>query len=1058
MKMLIVDDSENGALALQMQLLNRNYENVFIEHSAEGAFKFLASQPPDDPCQLILMDIWMPGMDGIEATRWLKKQPEYKEIQIVMVSGDEDINRFSQAFQAGAIDFIRKSAEETELIARIESVMRLKHEMDQRKAHEAELEELNKKFKKKAHEAEMANISKSQFLANMSHEIRTPMNGIIGMTSLAMAENKSPVVDNYLKTVQVSAQLLLTLLNDILDFTRIEAGRLRMESVVFNVREKVEQTVTVFAKKAYDKEIRLILHFDQHIPEQLTGDPHRLGQVLNNLISNALKFTASGEIVINVQLLDQDEKSTKLGFEVLDSGVGIDPENHEKIFDVFTQADSSTTRNFGGTGLGLAICKKLVNNMSGDIWVESQLNEGSAFKFTVQFLLPEKQPEPKQWFPDQTFYQLNVVLLDDNPVSGKAALMCLSSIGLSASLVTELPLLLSKMAQAEVHLVLINNQLKDTEGFSLVSDIRNPLRTAQPKIIIICGLGIEVTEETIERYDIQAVVHSPLTRENLTNAIIKAIQPDMLENTMTKPFDTIQYEGIQALVVEDDEINIEVTSNILNKANIHNIDIARNGIKAIEHVKKAFQENKIYDFILMDVQMPEMDGLTATKEIRTFETSFSSKGNQQTIKIPIIATTAHAMRKDKVRCIEAGMNDYITKPLTLVSLLEIVDKYVLPKRKNTKSFDTEDQAPTETIIDIDEAIKRMAGNAKFFYQLLERFQKEYAHVDQRVKNALDKKDYDEAHRLAHTIKGLASNFSAKPLVAVSQKMDNALKKKELNNISSLFDQFQMEFKRVNDAINKVLNDQEKNPNLPETSTTLADKKPDNETLCQKKNSNDPPENNRESDIKKLVLPEINVEAATNRLRNESLFFKVIKLFYKNYKDFIEQFRNANDQKNTKKMKEMLHKLKGSAGILAADSLCDAVNEIRKQINQKNENMDESISHLEQILTRILTGIDKVVQNDMEDITTESAGDTPKVIHNQLIVLDNLLKESDSEIKDRISNFESKLNKMRLSFDAKRNLTKMVREINSYQFDEARQSLQLLAKSLNIQLGDKEVNE
>jgi len=1023
MKILIVDDSHNGALALQVQLLGNGFNRVFIEYSAQSAFDFLKSQPSDDPCKLILMDICMPEMDGIEATKWLKKQKEFRDIPVVMVSGDDDIERLSRAFKAGALDFIRKSAEETELIARVESVIRLQQEKEHRIAHENELKLLTEKFKKKAHEAEMANRSKSQFLANMSHEIRTPMNGIIGMASLALANNKSPVVETYLNSVQRSAQVLLNLLNDILDLSSIDSNKMSMEHLEFNIRETVEQSVTLFAKKAYEKEIELILHFDNTIPETAIGDPYRLTQILNNLISNAIKFTSDGAINVSVHMLKQNERAVQLTFAVQDTGVGIDSKHHRKIFEVFTQADSSTTRQYGGTGLGLTICKKLVEKMNGEISIESRLGEGSTFTFTPQFLIPDQQHKKKRWLPDDSFFNLKAIVFDKSSTAANAAVECLFSIGIKATRTKDIKTLLQYLTnQSKVDLILINNFLDNTDGLTLAQEIRTNLQLAQPKIILMAGLGIHMPDDLVEQAGIDSVVNRPLTRQNLANAIIKAIAPDLLEGAISdQSADILQYENIHALLVEDNDINIDVVLGILKMADIKKVEVAKNGREALDKIKKAYHANQVFDFVLMDIQLPEMDGLEATRAIRTFESSFISITGQTKSRLPIIAMTAHAMNGDKENCIGAGMDDYISKPIALKPLMEKIDQWVMVKRKEIqKSQGVPKNAGEQDVLDMDEAIKRLSGQKELYIQLLERYFDEYEHIDQRVKTALDQENFQEAHRLAHTIKGLASSLSANPLRNSALALEISLKNSNKDQIQTNFNTFQIESRKVIDMISEI------------------------------------------TDPKKTVLniKEIDAQTAINRLSgNLDLFIKILKKFYQDYQGFSARINDAFVKKNLDKLANEAHTLKGVASYLAADSLIDAAKNLEIYATEKRyEKIQSVIYTIEDIISRIFNGIRGFIQNETIEDSTETQTQIPETIKNRFNVLYKLLNESDSEIKDMIQDFEEGLNQFSISLSDRRYLKKMVREINSYQFDNAKKTLMLLANSFNIKIGENEVTQ
>jgi len=1056
MKILIVDDSKNGALALQMILVDQGYDDVHVEYSAKGAFDYLDSLPTDSPCQLVLMDIRMPEMDGIEATKWLKKHQQYKEIPVVMVSGDEDIERLKQAFNAGANDFIRKSSEETEIIARVKSTLRLKQEMENRKAHEKQLQSLTEKYKTKALEAELANRAKAQFLANMSHEIRTPMNAITGMTTLAINENKSPLVDKYLKTIQSSSQLLLTLLNDILDISKIEAGRLNMEYTEFNIRSIMEQSVTIFGSKASFKDIELILSIDNNIPDNLIGDPHRFNQVLNNLISNAIKFTSEGYISVNARMLNKEADKVTIQFEVNDTGMGIEQSNYNELFKSFTQADSSTTRKFGGTGLGLTICKNLVELMDGKIWIESKVNEGSKFIFTASFSISKKQLEKKSWLPsDEEFSDLSIVVFDDNPIAGYAIIGLLESIGLSAILVQNKQKLFDKLADPQknpVNLLLLDNSFEDTNGLSLAKDIRQNLSLQQPDIVLMPYIGTDLSCDMIKNFGIQSFANKPLTQKNIADAIVSAIKPELLQiENNDKPIKKYIDNNIRALLVEDDTVNTEVAKGLLKELNITELDIAKNGLEGLELIKKALKNNKRYDFILMDVQMPVMDGLEATKKVREYESTFSkNSSNRESEESPIIATTAHARTEDKNRCFEAGMNDYITKPIKFNELIRVVDKFVWSKRivseltidskkeNVTESVSKENDNRKDDILKPEEAISRFNGNEELFFQLLRSFKKEYLDIDQQIKNALEKNDIKNAHILAHTSKGISFTLAAPNFSVAALNLERALKHKKLDDIDVLYNNFAKELQILIQEINRILKDKD---------LSLQKKSIDSEKEPVQKETSLYPQ-----------IPEINIQKALNQFAgNFELFIKVLKQFYKEYQNYTAQIREAYISDNWVKVQGLAHKLKGVSKYLAADSLYDASKKLEDYVKEKQyEKIKPLLTRIENIISKISTNIKSVIQMDSLKHDDNLIIALPKNIQDRFNTLYNLLKESDSEIKDMISDFEQSLSKISLTFSAKNHLKKMVQEINSYQFDNAKQSLKSLANDCNVEFTDKEV--
>jgi signal transduction histidine kinase/HPt (histidine-containing phosphotransfer) domain-containing protein len=1076
MKILIVDDSKNGALALQMRLLDHGYEEVLIAYSAKEAFTMLGSQPPDEPVQLILMDICMPEMDGIEAIHFLKSHVTYQDIPIVMVSGDEDIERLNQAFSAGAIDFIRKSSEETELIARVKSVLRLKREMEHRKKHEKELQEMTENFKAKAIEAQEANLAKSQFLANMSHEIRTPMNAIVGMTNLAIIENKSPKVNKFLQTVQESAQLLLALLNDILDLSRIESRKLTLEITNFSVRQALEQSLTIFAPKASDKESELIIDIDNNMPEQFIGDPHRFSQILNNLISNAVKFTDKGYISVSAHVLEQHSKKVKIQCCVKDTGVGIKPEDHEKLFQSFTQADSSTTRNFGGTGLGLTICKNLVEMMNGKIWIESQLGKGSQFIFTICFDLPENQPEKTKWFPDQSLLSLNILVVDDNPEAGKALIHVLESVGLSGKWMSDEHLMMDYLndpKNAPVDLVFLDNSFADTDGFTIANNIRSNPAIHQPELIIMCFLGMDLPENLLQKSGIKAFIHKPLTQRTVVDTIIRVMKPELAENSLQKEhINQFEYENIKLLLVEDNTINISVAEETLRRGNIHDIDIANNGQQAFDMVKKLYQTNTQYDLILMDIQMPVMDGLESTKKIRDYESTLLTMSNQQMKRSLIIAMTAHAMNGYKEICLQTGMDDYIPKPIDLNDLFQKIDKWLPSKRKQIDAYQKNEIDPKnhvnihidDSIINVKEAYKRFSSNEDLFFQLLKQFTEEYEHVDQDIQKAIEEQDYKTAHRLAHTIKGLSSNLSAPSLRIASLDLEKALKNKQFDQMKDLFDNFANALNALFSEIKTIINKDKfdlkiftemspqkiKPPEIDKENNQQSDQQTDKSSA----DTSDAPQ----AIIQFPQIPEINIQKAFKLFAgNFDLFMQVLKKFYQDYKDFTDKIKEDISSNDLDKVKKKAHTLKGVASYLASDSLLDAAKNLEIYVIEKRyEKIQSIIVTIEGIITQIISSIQRMIQKDFN--IEDNILALPQNIHDRFINVYNLLKESDSELKDMIADFEQSLSQFSLSFTARRYLKKMIKEINHYQFDNAQKTFQLLAENCNVQIEYKEAKE
>ncbi len=644
--------------------------------------------------------------------------------------------------------------------------------------------------------ADSANQAKSEFLANMSHEIRTPMNAVIGMAHLALKTTLTPKQADYLSKIQSSANSLLGIINDILDFSKIEAGKLDIEEVDFSLEDVLENLGNLVTVKAQEKKnLEVLFDTGADVPRFLVGDPLRLGQVLLNLSGNAVKFTETGEIVVATRVKSQGRDRLELQFTVSDSGIGLTAEQIDKLFQSFSQADTSTTRQYGGTGLGLTISKRLVEMMGGAIWVESQPGQGSRFHFTAVFGRGVEKAR-RRFVPAADLRGLKVLVVDDNATSRSIFSELLASFTFDVHLSASGEEALSELeAAAEpFQLVVMDWKMPGMDGIETAARIKahTDLPTI-PAIIMVTAYGREEVMRLSDNLELEGFLLKPVNASMLFDAVMQAMGGQTEADQTPRPAvegdtDLTRIAGARILLVEDNAINQQVAREILEGAGVR-VTLADNGRQGVEAVTSGR-----YDAVLMDIQMPVMDGHTAARAIRAWEESQSSNHKSQITNsksqiggVPIIAMTAHAMAGDAEKSLAAGMNGHVTKPIDPGQLFGELGKWITAGTgRNEVSAETEvPPAPgasaqaqlPDTLkgFNLAEGLSRLQGNRALYRKLIQQFAATCREGIEKLQAAVDNRDYGEILQQAHSIKGSAGNLAAKGVQAAAMGLEHLVK-------------------------------------------------------------------------------------------------------------------------------------------------------------------------------------------------------------------------------------------------------------------------------------------
>jgi CheY-like chemotaxis protein/HPt (histidine-containing phosphotransfer) domain-containing protein len=796
-RFLVVDDEEDIRTVVH-DFLDQLGHSCDDAGSASEALAMLATQHYD----LVISDIKMEGKNGIEFM--LQAQSSFSNVDFIIMTGHAAEYSYSDIIRAGASDYLAKPFNMKELQAKLERIQKEKTILHELQETNKKLDEALENASQMAEGAKAASRAKSQFLANISHEIRTPLNGLTGMIGLLLDTELNHEQRDYAQTASTASEALMLVINDVLDYSKLEVGKVELETIDFDLRLVVEDVMDVLAYKGHQKKLEIACLIDHEVPSPLLGDPGRLRQILMNLVGNAIKFTQEGEVVLRITVDREQDTQAKITFAVTDTGVGIPEDRMDRLFKSFSQVDSSTTRKYGGSGLGLTISQQLVELMGGQIGVESKTGKGSRFWFSIVF---EKQPEGqgREIVVPGDISGKRILVVDDNETNRHVLREQLKAWDCRFDEAHNGKAALKRLREARADtdpfdIAIIDMQMPQMDGETLGRKIKEDSDLMDTILVMLTSAGRRGDAARLKEIGFAGYLPKPVRHVQLFECLA-AVTGMRKQASKAQPATLVTQHSIaedrkrriRILVAEDDATNQKLVRYMLERFG-YRADIVSNGQEAINAL-----ETVLYDIVLMDVQMPEMDGFEAAAHIRDPDSAVPNHN------VPIVALTAHAMKGYRERCIEAGMDEYVSKPIQPNQLLTAIERQVFGKAPPKASVEAEVESPKEEVFDRAGLIERLDGRAELCDSLIGVFVENVSQRIVELEQALTDGDEEQVALQGHAIKGASANMEAQVIRKVAYEIETAAKAGKLKKAGALAGTLEGELERFKGVSSRLCN-------------------------------------------------------------------------------------------------------------------------------------------------------------------------------------------------------------------------------------------------------------